>query len=97
MNTQELVYAYLQKRRELTDACAEPAWKSCRAGQLERLSRELAKVEDALEATDIDPAIFGSLIVGHLDAPASVAPAASKRLLLSTPEDGHLLPSCQLS
>ena len=74
VNTQKFVYEYIQKRRELTDACAQPKWKACRAGHIQRISRELAKIEDALEATDIDPVIFSSMILGCLDAPASVAP-----------------------
>lgn len=72
MNTHELVDEYLQKRRELTDACAQPMWKSCRAGHVQRISRELAQIEDALEATDIDAAIFSSMIVGRLDGSSDI-------------------------
>ena len=82
MNTHKLVYEYIQKRRELTDACAQPKWRACRTGHVKRISRELAKIEDALEATDIDPAIFGSMILGRLDAPASVAPWTSSSIVL---------------
>jgi hypothetical protein len=97
MNTDHLVYEYIQKRRELTDACAQAKWKSCRAGHVQRISRELATIEDALEATDIDEAIFGSMILGRLDAPASVAPGAFSSIVPSKPQDERLLPSCQLS
>jgi len=97
MNTNELVYEYLQKRRELTEACAQPMWKSCRAGHVQRVSRELAQIEDALEATDIDAAIFSSMIVGRLDGSSDTAPRAAKWLAASAPEDARSLPSFQSS
>ena len=76
MNTYELVYEYIRKRRELIAAIAQAKWKSCREGHVQRISREIAKIEEALEASDIDAAILRSMILGQLDAPACFAPPA---------------------
>lgn len=91
MNTQELVCEYLRKRRELTDACAQPTWQSCRAGHVRRVSRELARIEDSLEATDIDATIFSSLILGCLDRDADAVRSVFKRLA-PLPEDDYRPP-----
>ena len=45
MTTQQLVCIYLQLRGELASAYAAEVWKSCRLGHIERVSRELATVE----------------------------------------------------
>lgn len=66
MNTQELVHEYLRKRRELTHAWEQPTWRSCRLGHVQRISRKLATIEEALESTDINAAVFSSLLVGTL-------------------------------
>ena len=66
MTTQQLVSKYLQLRGELASAYAAEVWKACRLGHIEQVSRELATVEDALEATDINGELYGALVSGKL-------------------------------
>ena len=66
MTTQQLVCTYLQLRRELASAYAAEVWKSCRLGHIERVSRELATVEHALEAAGFDDKLYGALVSGQL-------------------------------
>ena len=80
MNTEELVCDYLQKRRELADACGQPAWKSCREGHVRRVSLQLASIEEQLEAADIDAPTFSSMILGRLDDDADAQRPAFRRL-----------------
>lgn len=66
MTTQQLVCTYLQLRGELAATYAAETWKSCRLGHIERVSRELAKVEHALEAAGVDDELYGALVSGQL-------------------------------
>ena len=66
MPTQHLVRKYLRLRVELALAFAVEEWKSCRLGHIERVSRELAAVENALEAQGIDDNLYVALVAGHL-------------------------------
>jgi hypothetical protein len=66
MTTPQLICTYLQLRAELASAYAAEAWKSCRLGHIERVSRELATVEQALEAAGVDDELYGALVAGEL-------------------------------
>lgn len=66
MNSDDLICQYRKKRRELAAACATPRWKSDRLGDIDRVSRELAIIEHALEDAGIDEAMFSDLLAGCL-------------------------------
>ena len=66
MTTQQLVTRYLQLRGELAAAYAAEAWRSCRLGHIERVSRELATVEDALESAELDDEFYIAMVAGRL-------------------------------
>lgn len=66
MTVQHLVAAYLKLRGELAGAYMSPDDESSRLGHIERVSRELADVEVALESADIDDALFADLLAGRL-------------------------------
>lgn len=66
MTNQQLVCTYLQLRGELASAYTADVWKSCRLGHIERVSRELATVEQALEAAGVDDELYGALVAGEL-------------------------------
>ena len=65
MTVQYLVATYL-KRGELAGAYASPDYEPSRLGHIERVSRELAKVELAPDSADIDDALFADLLAGRL-------------------------------
>lgn len=65
MTPQQFVCEYLQLRGELASAYADEEWKSCRLGHIERVSRELATVEDSLEAGGVDDEHYGALVSGR--------------------------------
>lgn len=66
MTNQQLVCKYLRLRGELASAYAAEPWKSCRLGHIERVSRELATVEHALEAAGVDDDLYVALVAGRL-------------------------------
>ena len=66
MTTSQLICNYLKLRGELASAYADEEWKSYRLGHIERVSRELATVERALEATGLDDELYGALALGRL-------------------------------
>jgi hypothetical protein len=65
MTIPQLVCTYLQLRGELASAYAAEPWKSCRLGHIERVSRELAVLEDALEAAEVDDDMYVALVAGQ--------------------------------
>ena len=66
MNADDLICLYLKNRGELAAAYAVPHWKSSRLGHIDRVSRELAVIEHALEDAGIDEAVFTDLLAGRL-------------------------------
>ena len=66
MNAVDLICLHLKKRGELAAAYAVPHWKSSRLGHIDRVSRELAVIEHALEDAGIDEAVFTDLLAGRL-------------------------------
>lgn len=72
MTKPQLVTTYLALRGELAAAFATEPWKSCRLGHIERVSRELATMENALEAEGIDDEFFGALVSGRWGMPLDV-------------------------
>ena len=64
MPTQQLIGQYLRLRGQLASALASDDWKSCRLGHIERVSRELAPIEQALEQQCEDDDLYVALMVG---------------------------------
>ena len=66
MTVPQLVSKYLQLRGELASAYADEQWRCCRLGRIDRVSRELAAVESALEEQGIEDDLYAALVAGHL-------------------------------
>lgn len=67
MSIEQLVAAYLQLRQELAVALASERWKSCRPGHIQRLSAEVANIEDQLQARGIQDDVLVALISGNAE------------------------------
>ena len=66
MTVQHLVSVYLKLRGELAGAYASPDYESCRLGHIDRVSKQLAEVEQSLEDAGIDDVLFEDLLAGRL-------------------------------
>lgn len=64
MSTEQLVAAYLPLRQQLAVALATECWKSCRSWHIQRLSLEIASIEDELQAHGIRDDVFVALTSG---------------------------------
>ena len=77
MPVQQLVSKYLQLRGELASSYADERWRSCRLGRIDRLSRELAAVESALEEQGYTENVSGGK-AGSANAPTGMTMLSSR-------------------